>query len=370
MWREPRPFSFRVLKNSGRIIFAVARLDRFLYSFDMKKVCFLIGLVILFAAGAYFFLTQKLDYSKIVFVLPSSSRASSPYYYKKDGDFFLADDLKQGLEKLGYEVSYRFREDYDNLDLGNVGNVIYFKGYYNFKHLPEAKNDGRKRVLYLYYVEGLEMEILAEADAVVSASEKLIDEVLKPKGIKAFYIPQFTNPERFKPAENEAKVTEVLFVGSNHSRKGRLSVNYAVDAKADLSVYGKFWETFLAPEYLKGNYIDNDELYKYYSGAKVVLNDHREDMRYFGFVSNRIYDVTASGGFVFTDYLPEIEKAYGDSIATYKSEQEFKEKLEYYLSHDSERQNMAKRAREITLKYFTNDAAAQKFDVLLKNIQK
>jgi hypothetical protein len=31
---------------------------------------------------------------------------------------------------------------------------------------------------------------------------------------------------------------------------------------------------------------------------------------------------------------------------------------------------MAKRAREITLKYFTNDAAAQKFDALLKNIQK
>jgi spore maturation protein CgeB len=214
------------------------------------------------------------------------------------------------------------------------------------------------------------MEILAEADAVVSASEKLIDEVLKPRGIKAFYIPQFTNSERFKPAENEAKVTEVLFVGSNHSRKGRLSVNYAVNAKADLSVYGKFWETFLAPEYLKGNYIDNDELYKYYSGAKVVLNDHREDMRYFGFVSNRIYDVTASGGFVLTDYLPEIEKAYGDSIATYKSEQEFKEKLEYYLSHDSERQNMAKRAREITLKYFTNDVAAKRFDEVLKNIQK
>lgn len=324
----------------------------------------------MFAAGAYFFLTQRLDYSKIVFVLPSSSRASSPYYYKKDGDFFLADDLKQGLQKLGYQVFYQFRENYDNLDLGNAGNVIYFKGYYNFRHLPKAENDGRKRILYLYYVEGLEPTILSEADAVVSASEKLIDEVLKPQGIKAFYIPQFTNPERFKPAGHEAKVTEVLFVGSNHSGKGRLSVNYAVNANVNLSVYGKFWETYLAPEYLKGSYIDNDELYKYYGGAKVVLNDHREDMRYFGFVSNRIYDVTASEGFVFTDYLPEIEKVYGNSIATYKSEQEFQDKLSYYLAHDEERQDMAKRAREITLKYFTNDVVAKRFDEVLKNIQK
>lgn len=336
----------------------------------MKKLLIGCLFVIVLAAGIYGFFAKRLDYSKIVFVMPSSERASSPYYYKKDGDFFLADDLRQGLEKLGYHVSYQFRENYDDLDLGNAGNVIYFKGYYNFKHLPKAENDGRKRILYLYYVEGLEFAILSEADAVVSASEKLIDAVLKPRGIKAFYIPQFTNPDRFKMAGPEARVTEVLFVGSNHSGKGRLSVNYAVNAKADLSVYGKFWETFLAPEYLKGGYIDNDELYKYYGGAKVVLNDHREDMRYFGFVSNRIYDVTASGGFVFTDYLPEIEKVYGNSIATYKNEQEFQDKLAYYLAHDEERQDMAKRAREITLKYFTNDVAAKHFDEVLKNIQK
>ena len=336
----------------------------------MKKFLVLSLAVILFAAGTYFFLAQRLDYSKIVIVLPSSERASSLYYYKKDGDFFLADDLRLGLEKLGYEVSYRFREDYDNLDLGNVGNVIYFKGYYNFKHLPEAKNDKRKRVLYLYYVEGLEPQILKEVDAVASASEKMIKDMLEPQGVKAYYIPQFTNPERFKPVDTENKITTVLFVGSNNSGKGRQSVDYAVNAKADLSVYGKFWEKYLERRYLKGTYIDNDELFKYYGSAKIVLNDHREDMRYFGFVSNRIYDVTASGGFVLTDYLPEIEAVYGDSVATYKNEQEFKEKLAYYLTHNEERQNMARRAREITLKYFTNDVAAQKFDALLKNIQK
>lgn len=74
-------------------------------------------------------LAGRMNEAKIVFVLPSSERASSPYYYKKDGDFFLAQDLRKGFEKLGYTVEYRFREDYDDLKLGMTpGNVLYFKG--------------------------------------------------------------------------------------------------------------------------------------------------------------------------------------------------------------------------------------------------
>lgn len=339
----------------------------------MKKIAFfLIVSAIVLAAGWRFFVS-KLDYGQIILMLPSSERASSPYYYQKDGDFFLAQDLRKGLEKLGYKVDYRFRENYGDLKLGNAGNIIYFKGYYNFDHLPAAQNlnDGRKRILYLYYVEGLHTEILAEADVLASASRKFIEDVAMPANHPAVYVPQFTNPDRFKPASKEPdKANRVLFVGSDNSGFGRKSVDYAVLAGAELSVFGKFWEKSLPPEILKGQFIENDDLYKYYAGADIVLNDHREDMRYYGFVSNRIYDVTASGGFVLTDYLPEIEEVYGDSVATYKDYYEFKEKLEYYLAHPEERQAMAQKAREITLKNFTNLKVAQIFDGILKNIKK
>lgn len=335
----------------------------------MKKIIAI--LLILIAAGGGWLYLSRLDYSKVVFVLPSSKRTSSPYYYGKDGDFFLADDLKQGLEKVGYKVEYRFREDYENLKLGNAGNVLYFKGYYNFEHLPAVKDDGRKRVLYIYYVEGLNLDILNEVDVVASASRKFISDVVAPRGSLAVYVPQFTNPERFKPATEERDMAyPVLFVGSNHSGFGRMSVNYAQFAGAELSVFGKFWEGTLTPETLKGQYIDNGELYRYYANAGIVLNDHRQDMMFYGFVSNRIYDVTASGGFVFTDYMPEIAEAYGDSVATYKDFDEFKEKLEYYLKHPEERKAMAKTAREITLKHFTNEKAAAILDSIFKNIKK
>ena len=93
-------------------------------------------------------------------------------------------------------------------------------------------------------------------------------------------------------------------------------------------------------------------------------------MAHLGFISNRIYDVSASGGFVFTDYVKEIEDEYGDSIAMYKDYDDFKQKLEYYLSHEEERVNMAKRAQKITLEKFTNEIAAQKFIDIFKNIKK
>lgn len=335
----------------------------------MKKI--IVVLSILVVAIAYWFFAQRLDYSKIVFVLPSSSHSSSPYYYNKDGDFFLANDLKIGLEQLGYKVEYRFREDYNNLKLGNAGNIIYFKGYYNFEHLPEVKKDARKRILYIYYVEGLHTEILDEADVVASASQKFINDILTPRGKSAVYAPQFTNPERFKPGAYEAdKAYPVLFVGSNHSGFGRKSVDFARLMNADLSVFGKFWEKSLPPENIKGSYIDNNELYRYYSNADIVLNDHRADMIFYGFISNRIYDVTASGGFILTDYVPEIEAVYGDSIAMYKDYEEFQQKLSFYAAHPEIRKEMAERAQQITLKNFTNINIARIFDNTLKNIKK
>ncbi|MBP5698041.1 MAG: glycosyltransferase, partial [Alphaproteobacteria bacterium] len=262
--------------------------------------------------------------------------------------------------------------DYDDLKFGNAGNVLYFKGYYNFDHLPQfQQKDKRKRVLYLYYIEGLNPNILKEADVVAGASKTFVDEIKKSFGVKGVFVPQFTNPERFTPTKDDnTKAYSVLFVGSNHTHKGRKVVDYAIKAGVDLALFGKFWEDSPALPYLKGKYIDNDKLAPYYANANIVLNDHRKDMQHYGFISNRIFDVTAAGGFILTDYMPEIEQVYGDSIATYKDFDEFKSKLEFYLEHPEMRKQMAEKARQITLQNFTCLLAAKKIEQIFKNIKK
>ena len=57
------------------------------------------------------------------------------------------------------------------------------------------------------------------------------------------------------------------------------------------------------PRFVKGEGIPNHELARYYSSAAIVLNDHWDDMRAEGFISNRLYDALACGAFVISDHL-------------------------------------------------------------------
>lgn len=180
---------------------------------------------------------------------------------------------------------------------------------------------------------------------------------LNRAGIKAVYVPQFTNPEKFYPAPDPALASDILFVGSNWH--DRTSLRYALEAGFTVAVYGYNWQGIVPPEMYKAPYIANIELNRYYSSAKIVLNDHRPDMKDFGFVNNRIYDATAAGALVISDYMPEIETAYGDAVPMYKNKEELAGLLRYYLTHEEERQALAAKARRITLEKFTNAAAAR-----------
>lgn len=180
---------------------------------------------------------------------------------------------------------------------------------------------------------------------------------LNRAGIKAVYVPQFTNPEKFYPDPDPALASDILFVGSNWH--DRTSLCYALEAGFTVAVYGYNWQGIVPPEMYKAPYIANTELNRYYSSAKIVLNDHRPDMKDFGFVNNRIYDATAAGALVISDYMPEIETAYGDAVPMYKNKEELARLLEYYLVHEDERLALAAKARRITLEKFTNAAAAR-----------
>lgn len=180
---------------------------------------------------------------------------------------------------------------------------------------------------------------------------------LNRAGIKAVYVPQFTNPEKFYPDPDPALTSDILFVGSNWH--DRTSLRYALEAGFTVAVYGYNWQGIVPPEMYKAPYIANTELNRYYSSAKIVLNDHRPDMKDFGFVNNRIYDATAAGALVISDYMPEIEAAYGDAVPMYKNKEELARLLEYYLAHEDERLALAAKARRITLEKFTNAAAAR-----------
>lgn len=323
------------------------------------------------------------------------------------GDYWIGEDFAAGFQTLGATTDTDYRGEYHRPHSPEPALNLYMRGYTDFiPPFPPGCN-----VLYAYYpmaytaapaagttgahsfsaaarnaapVPPLTSAAAAPAprplsksalnrrppqpadanldddwqnfDVIAVASPSYAAE-LNRAGIKAVYVPQFTNPEKFYPAPDPALASDILFVGSNWH--DRTSLRYALEAGFTVAVYGYNWQGIVPPEMYKAPYIANTELNRYYSSAKIVLNDHRPDMKDFGFVNNRIYDATAAGALVISDYMPEIEAAYGDAVPMYKNKEELARLLEYYLAHEDERLALAAKARRITLEKFTNAAAAR-----------
>ena len=65
--------------------------------------------------------------------------------------------------------------------------------------------------------------------------------------------------------------------------------------------------------------VPNDALAAAYASAGVVLNDHHEEMRRDGFLSNRLFDAVASGARVITDPVDGLAELFGPSVQPYTS---------------------------------------------------
>lgn len=290
------------------------------------------------------------------------------------GDYALAQDLAQFLEDIPYYSSLTF---YNSLYKYPAETNILLRGF-----LPPAPQDlnANFNILYLAYAQFAQSETQEflpplddflnsitqtsqSLDAVVVASNKISSE-LNARGVAAYYIPQFTNTTRFYPDFDPTLKSDVLFVGANNFY--RTAVPALLKYGIPVDVYGPYWPSGVA----KASYADNRILRKYYSSAKIVLNDTREGMKQFGFISNRIFDASACGTLVISDYMPEIEQIYGDAVPMYRSESELIDLVKYYLTHEDERQIKAQKAQEITLKNFTAQQAAEKFHSIIENVQK
>ena len=70
---------------------------------------------------------------------------------------------------------------------------------------------------------------------------------------------------------------------------------------------------------VRGRSIPNDQLAAAYRSAGVVLNDHHDDMRADGFVSNRLFDAVASGARVITDEVAGLAELFGPAVQVYET---------------------------------------------------
>ena len=115
------------------------------------------------------------------------------------------------------------------------------------------------------------------------------------------------------------------------------------------------------PRYAYRGFRSYEELPGVYRAAKINLNQHNSPQS-LGYLNQRDTAITGSGGFMLTDYVEGIEEIFeiGTEIDTWRTLDELKEKAQWWLAHDKQREQAATRAQQRILNDYGNEAYARK----------
>ena len=255
------------------------------------------------------------------------------------GDYWFKKELGEALERLGCELVD------DNADL-----LMHLFGV-PVTNLPNAKV---KAIWIHSHPDLVTPELLRRYDKLFCLSGSFIAKIEKA-GFKANLLIGGTAK---RPQKAEKKY-DLVFVGNTKGKYGRKIIQDLEGDYTGLKVWGEGWENILPTENIGGIYYENARLPELYASAKISLNDHHEDMRREGFLNPRVFDILASGGFVISDQMIGLEKIFGKAVPTYTSPQQLRSLINKYLSDEKEREELALKGREISLRYSFDQMAAQ-----------
>jgi glycosyltransferase involved in cell wall biosynthesis len=283
------------------------------------------------------------------------------------GDYYLALALQRELIALGYMVRIDTRDDWYNPECEKDRFVITLRGISDYIPDKSAIN-----IVWLISHPGrVTLQEMRKYDLILVASQRYAEQLSSLDNMPPVQVmEQFTDQQVFYPSTEDSDSTvDLLFVGNSRKIPRRI-VKDCIDLGYDVAVYGTLWEDLIDVRYIKGQHIRNNQLHQYYSSAKIVLNDHWQDMVEKGFVSNRIFDVGASGSFVLSDKNPAIEQLFADAVVTYENKKDLKEKIDFYLIHNSERREKAGRLQSIVMQSHTAGIRGKFLHEQMQKLQK
>jgi hypothetical protein len=258
------------------------------------------------------------------------------------GDYWVARELGAALEELGAVVG------------GNDPDAVIHLFGSPPPHPPQA----RYKALWLYsHPDQAAPENLAGFDRIFCASERFAARLTDMAAAPVEVLPACTAKT---PAAAD-RVYDLIFVGNARASRedGRGIIRDALSAGLKVKVWGHRWEKHVPEDYIGGWYWPYERLAELYASARITLNDHHPDMAREGFVSNKVFDILASGGFVISDFNAGLQPLFGDAAPQYRSPRHLAELVDYYLTHEDERESLRRRGAAAAMRH-TYRAAAQR----------
>ncbi len=234
------------------------------------------------------------------------------------GDTHFGEALAGALRRHGQHVAVDAREtrhrasrDYDDV-------ILVLRGLDRVAPRPGCVN----LEWIISHPDLVTPDEVAGFDQVFAASHSWSERVSAEWGSHVLPLLQATDPTLFHPGRAEFDTgADVLFVGNSRGIF-RNSLRHATAAGIDVTVHGAGWSSMIGADAVASRLVDNRELGAMYAAAGLVLNDHWEDMRLTGFVSNRLMDAAASGARVASDEIPglDLTALFGGLVQTWTDE--------------------------------------------------
>lgn len=222
------------------------------------------------------------------------------------GDVHFAAELAGALERLGQRVRVDRRDAHVRDDDGTDDVTLVVRGLDRVPPNPASVN----LLWVISHPDDVADTELRSFDAAFAAGPVWAAAASDRSGVPVHTLLQATDPTVFHPAAPAGPDTgRVVFVGSTRGT-ARPVVADAVALGADLRVHGPGWEDVVPVAMRGASGLTRAEVAGAYASARVVLNDHWPDMAAGGFVSNRVFDVLASGGVVVTDPVAGLEDVF------------------------------------------------------------
>lgn len=163
------------------------------------------------------------------------------------------------------------------------------------------------------------------------------------------------------------KSHDVVFAGGFYPHLGfpataeRASTIAFLSNRFKMKVFGPGWEQVLRNRDAIGGAVKLPQINDIYNSSKIVLSiNHYNDIEHYW--SIRMIEGMASGSLVITKYVPGLEKYFTNfkDIVWFYSLGDCITLIEHYLTHDDEREEIARRSQAAAMKDFRWEAIMEK----------
>lgn len=240
------------------------------------------------------------------------------------GDYAYCSVLKRYLESQGIYVVLQMYEDW-YCDVGaEVEIVIASRREYH----PDRRVKGRTNVMWLVsQPEKASLEMMDLYDLVLIDSKPMAEELNgKTRAVvKPFLVPA---PEDIFYMDDSPYCYERVFVG-NSRKDQRDCVRWCSNNGIELDVWGKGWDEYYKndPYIHPHGYITFNETAEIYRKARVIVNDHQDEMISTGMINDRCTEALLCGKPLVCDRSQALMDEFGDYFIYYTGEEEFVEAM-------------------------------------------